>query len=223
MMKILVAGATGTQGGAVIEHLLSGEYGEYEVYGLTRNNQSERAQELEDLGVHIVTGDLTDEDRMRELCAGMDGVFCVTTPFEMGPEYEVQQGVSMATAAAAEDVSHFMFTSVGGADADSGIPHLESKWAIEQHVHEMDVDWTILRPVYFMQNFMWNAEEIGDGYLSMPLDEDVELAMVHAHDIGQAAAMAFAEPEAYVGETINLVGDSLTLEEMAGTISEAMG
>lgn len=222
MIKILVAGATGTQGGSVIDHLLSGDHGEFEVYGLTRDGESERAMALADRGVHVVTGEMTDVDRMREVCAGMDGVFCVTTPFEMGPEFEVQQGVSMADAADAEDVSHFVYSSVGAADEDSGIPHLESKWAIEQHVHDMDIPWTILRPVFFMQNLQWNAEEIADGRLSLPLEDGVELAMVHADDIGQAAARAFADPEAFAGATVNLTGDSLTLEEMAGTLSTVL-
>ena len=222
MMKILVTGATGTQGGAVIDHLLSGEYGEFDIYGLTRDNESERAVALSDRGVHVVTGDMSDEDRMRDLCAGMDGVFCVTTPFELGPEFEVQQGVAMADAAAAESVSHFVYTSVGGADADSGVPHLESKWAVEQYLHDLDIPWTILRPVFFMQNLQWNAAEIAEGRLAMPLEADVELAMVHADDIGQAAATAFAHPETAAGATVNLVGDSLTLEEMTAVLSTAL-
>lgn len=76
--KVLVAGAIGTQVGSVVEHLLSGESGEYDVYGLTRTADSDAATTLESHGVTVLQGELTDEKRMRECCEGTDAVFGVT-------------------------------------------------------------------------------------------------------------------------------------------------
>ncbi|MFC5367897.1 NmrA/HSCARG family protein [Salinirubrum litoreum] len=224
MTKILVAGATGTQGGAVVDHLLGGEYGTYDVYGLTRDANSERAQALAERGVTVVEGDLTDGERMAELCAGMDAVFCVTTFFEDGPAVETEQGITLADAASEAGVSHFVYSSVGGADRDTGLAHFESKYTVERHVADLGLPATIVRPVYFMQNLAYmHGEELRNGTLSMPLDEGVELGLVDADDIGRAVATAVADPERFVGQTFELGGDSLTLEAMADAVSTAMG
>lgn len=220
MTKILVAGATGTQGGSVVDSLLSGEYGEYEVYGLTRNETSERAQALAARGVHVVEGDLCDEERMRELCEGMDGVFCVTTFFEDGPETEIEQGKTLARAAADAGVSHFVYSSVGSADMDTGLEHFESKYAVEQFLADLDLETTVIRPVFFMQNSeSMLADEIRQGRLPMPLNPGVSLQLVDATDIGRCAAMAFADPETFRGETVELAGDDRTLGEMCEAFS----
>ena len=216
MQKILVTGATGTQGGSVVEHLLSGEYGEYDVYGLTRDASSERATALAARGVTVVEGEMTDAGRMAELCDGMDGVFCVTTFFEDGPAIETEQGITLADAASEAGVSHFVYSSVGAADRDTGLAHFESKYEVERHIADLGLPATVVRPVFFMQNFAYMfSEELQDGTLSMPLAEGVELGLVDADDIGRAVAMAFANPGRFVGQTFELGGDSLTLEEMA--------
>jgi uncharacterized protein YbjT (DUF2867 family) len=224
MTKILVAGATGTQGGAVVDYLLGGEYGTYDVYGLTRDANSEQAQALAERGVTVVEGDLTDAARMADLCDGMDGVFCVTTFFEDGPTIETEQGITLADAASEAGVSHFVYSSVGAADRDTGLAHFESKYEVERHIADLGLPATVVRPVFFMQNFAYMfSEELQDGTLSMPLAEGVELGLVDADDIGRAVAMAFANPGRFVGQTFELGGDSLTLEEMAAAFSAAMG
>ena len=223
MTKILVAGATGTQGGAVVDYLLGGEYGTYDVYGLTRDATSEQAQALAERGVTVVEGDLTDASRMADLCDGMDGVFCVTTFMEAGTATETEQGITLADAASEAGVSHFVYSSVGSADRDTGLAHFESKYEVERHIADLGLLATIIRPVFFMQNFGYmHGEELQQGTLSMPLEEGVELALVDADDIGRAAAMSFADPDRFVGQAFELGGDSLTLEEMAAAFSTAM-
>lgn len=224
MVKILVAGATGTQGGSVIESLSSGEFGTYELYGLTRDATSERARALADRGVTIVEGDMTDAGRMRELCAGMDAVFCVTTFFEDGTVAETEQGVTLAEAAADAGVSHFVYSSVAGADRETDLEHFESKYDVERALAGRDLPMTVVRPVYFMQNIAFGlGEEVTAGRLPMPLDPDVTLALLDAGDIGRVVAMAIADPERFVGETIEIAGDDLTLAEIAEALTAATG
>ncbi|MFC7205193.1 NmrA/HSCARG family protein [Haloferax namakaokahaiae] len=220
-MKILVTGATGQQGGAVIDHLLSGEFGEHEVYGLTRDLTDDRAQELVARGVHVVEGDMRDYDRMVSLISGVEGVFCVTTFFEDGPDAELAQGLAVVDAAADTGVSHLVYSSVDGAER-SPLPHFQSKFAIERRIRERDLPATVVRPGYFMQNFAWLAADIEAGRLSLPVSPETVLHLVDSDDVGRAAAAAFADPARFLGESFELVGDALTLSEVATTFADAL-
>ncbi|WP_336336054.1 NmrA/HSCARG family protein [Haloarcula brevis] len=223
MRNILVTGATGTQGGAVVDHLLA-DSEQWEIYGLTRDASSDAAEALETRGVTVVEGDMTDADRMAELVEGMDAVYGVTAFMEHGTDVEVDQGVTLAEAAADAGVDHFVYSSVGSADADTGLPHFESKWAVEQRIEELGLPATVVRPVFFMQNFAYMMrEDIMDGQLAMPLEEGVSLAVVDADDIGQTVVAALSDPDAFLGEVVTLAGDDLTLEEFAAAFSEQLG
>jgi uncharacterized protein YbjT (DUF2867 family) len=222
-INVLVAGATGTQGGGVVDHLLSGEFGDYDVAGLTRSPDSEPARALESRGVTVVEGDLTDADRMRECCEDVDAVFGVTTFFEAGTDVETTQGVTLAEAASDAGVDRFVYSSVGRAD-EAPLDHFQSKARVEERVRELPFEWTILRPVFFVQNFpTYHGAELGNGSLSMPMSSDRPLALLDARDIGKTVGMALADPERFTGETIQLAGDNRTPEEIAAALSRALG
>jgi uncharacterized protein YbjT (DUF2867 family) len=74
-----------------------------------------------------------------------------------------------------------------------------------------------------MQNFDWLAEPIHDGTLALPLAEGVSLGVVDVADIGRTVATVFADPDSWRGETIELAGDDLRLEEFASAFAEALG
>ncbi|MFC7026684.1 NmrA/HSCARG family protein [Halomicroarcula sp. GCM10025324] len=223
MRKILVTGATGTQGGAVIDHLLADSQ-DWEIYGLTRDASSAGAEDLEARGVTPVEGDMTDAARMAELCEGMDAVYCVTTFFEDGPEVESKQGITLAEAAADAGVEHFVYSSVGSADADTGLEHFESKYAVEQRIEELGLPATIVRPVFFMQNFEYMMrEDIENGRLAMPLEHGVSLAVVDADDIGKTVVAALSDPDRFGGQIVTLAGDDLTLEAFAEAFGSHLG
>jgi hypothetical protein len=93
---ILVAGATGTQGGSVVRHLRAGGFA---VRGITRDPDAEKAQPLRAAGVELVRADLTDRASVDGLFDGVTGVFSVATPFEAGLEAEVAQGKTLGDAA----------------------------------------------------------------------------------------------------------------------------
>ena len=111
--KILVVGATGQQGGAVVD-ALSGS--DIEVFGLTRNTGSEKAKTLMAKGVKLITGDLTDKESLKAILGQFDSIFLVTTPFEKGVENEVIQGVNLIDAAIEADIDHIVFSSVADAN-----------------------------------------------------------------------------------------------------------
>jgi uncharacterized protein YbjT (DUF2867 family) len=220
---ILVAGATGQQGGAVTRHLRAGGFA---VRALTRDPDAAKAQPLRALGVELVRGDLTDRAALDAALDGADGVFAVATPFEAGLDAEVAQGKTLGDAAKAAAVKHYVYSSVGGADRDSKVPHFESKWEIENHLRSLDLPLTILRPVYFFENFVggWAMQPAGEGYtLAMPLSPTRPLQAVAVADIGGFVAMAFADPAAWIGREFELAGDEHTLPGYARAMTRDLG
>ncbi len=217
---ILVTGATGQQGGAVARSLL--HHGQ-KVRALTRNPA--KAAELKNLGAEVVTGDLTDRASLEAALRGVKKAFLVTTPFEGGMDAEIRQGITMVDAAKAAGVDHLVFTSVGSADKNTGIPHFETKWKIEQHIRRIGLPATILRPVFFMENFgaPWMLPSIQKGKLVFALRPDRKLQMVALHDIGEFGAVAFLRSKDFLGQAIDLAGDELTIPEALEVLSRKMG
>ena len=216
---ILVAGATGQQGGATARNLL--ERG-FAVRALTRDTEKAAARELADLGAEVVSGNLENRASIDRVLDGVYGVFSVQHFMEVGVEGEVRQGVLLADAAREAGVEHFVYSSVGSAHRETGIPHFESKWQVEEHVRASGVPYTVLRPVFFMQNWEFMREPILGGTLPQPLDPEKPFQTIDADDIGVFAAEAFDDPGTWVGREVDIAGDELTMLEIAGTFSRVI-
>lgn len=217
---VLVTGVTGKQGGAVARHLLDGGW---TVRGLTRRPDSRRAQELAMLGVEIVQGDLEDADSVEAAVSGVWGVFAVQTMAEAGVEGEIQQGQRLAEIARSQGVEHFVYSSVGSAQHKTGIPHFESKWQIEQTVRALRFpSYTILRPVFFMENLLSPSMLQGDVLVS-PLAPTTVLQMIAVDDIGKFGALAFEQARRLNGEEIDIAGDASTMPAAAEALGQALG
>ena len=217
---ILVTGATGQQGGAATRHLLAKGW---PVRALTRDPNSPAAQALAEAGCQVVQGDLDDRASLDHALNGVYGIYSMQTPF-MGVDVEERQGKAMADAADAAGVQHFVYASVGGAERNTGIPHFESKWQIERHVRSLGLSATVLRPVYFMDNLNWQRSQILSGTLtSMGMDPDKPLHLIAADDIGAFAVLAFENPQEYLGQAIELAGDSLTEPQFADVFAKVIG
>lgn len=217
---ILVTGATGTQGGAVARELLDRGY---EVRALTRNPDNPRAQVLDRLGAQLVKGDFNDAGSIAAAMDGVYGVFAVTLFWSDGYDGEVRQGKRLIDAAVEEGVEHIVLTSVAGADESTGVPHFDSKWEVEQHLHQSGTNWSIVRPVEFMDNWLWSADQFKAGRLVDPRSPDSSHQWIAASDIGFFVAEAFDNPGQWVGKTQEIAGDQLTVGQFAGLLSDAFG
>lgn len=216
---ILVAGVTGKQGGAVARHLI--DRGFAAVRGITRKPDSKQAMDLADLGVQIVQADLDDAASLERALQGVWGVFSVQAITEGGVEKEVQEGKRLAQMARDAGVEHFVYSSVGSANRQTGIPHFDSKWQIEQTVRFLGFPTcTILRPVFFMENLLMALQ--GDN-LVLPLSPMVVMQMIAVDDIGRFGALAFEKPMEMNGAEIDIAGDAATMPQAAETLSEAFG
>ncbi|GII81171.1 NmrA family transcriptional regulator [Sphaerisporangium rufum] len=220
---IVVTGATGRQGGAVARHLIDRGWA---VRALVRDPDGPNAQELARRGAAITAGDLDDRESMKTALAGAYGVFSVqgfTGPD--GVAGEMRQGRLLAETAAEAGVSHLVYSSVGGAERDTGIPHFASKWRIEQAIAALGLPATILRPVFFMENFAFmGPRPAGDELvLRLALRPQTTLQMIAVDDIGRIAATVFDRRGEYLGRAIEIAGDQLTGPRIAAEFAAAAG
>ncbi len=218
---ILVTGATGQQGGAVIRNLSA--HG-WKLRALVRDPAKPAAQQLAKNEVELIKGDLSTAASLEEAVNGVYGIFSVQTFAEHGMAGEIVQGKLLADTAQKAGVKHFVYSSVGGAERDTGIPHFESKWQVEKHIRALGLPATIIRPVFFMDNF---ANYFGESIkqqnkLVLPLHPATRLQVIAAENIGSFAALAFEQPESFIGKALEIAGDELTMTEIAETFSRAI-
>ncbi len=156
---------------------------------------------------------------------GVDAAYAMSTPFEGGVDHETTQGKAMTDAAIAAGVSHFVFSSVGSADQATGIPHFDSKFEVEKHIRDSGVPFTIIAPVFFMENLLlpWGLPDLRQGKLAMELPAGRPLQQVAVADIGAFVAAVIDRGEEVTGRRFDIAGDELTGEDAAAILAEATG
>ncbi|MBW4471095.1 MAG: NmrA/HSCARG family protein [Stenomitos rutilans HA7619-LM2] len=220
---IAVFGATGTQGNAVAKQLLQEGW---RVRAIARDATTAKAQALAELGAELVTADFDDFASLVKALENAYGVYSVqpalTTAGDVG---QARWGIAVADAAWTTQVQHFIYASAV-IDRAKGLVGLGSKRAIEERIAELSLPATILRPVFFMENLTTyfpvrlEADQLS---LSIPFPLDRKLQMVSVIDIAKVAASAFSKPQTYLGQAIEIVGDAITMDEMATAWSNATG
>ena len=235
LRNLLVTGATGKQGGAVISALSRSQSDPpFNIFALTRNAKSGPAQILASKQhISLIEGDLNDVPAIfRKLPESIHGVFLVQTPLK--PKVEEQQGKALVDAAASHGVKHFIYTSAergGPANSDRDgtvVAHFRSKFNIENHLKSVarehaGMDWTIIRPVAFMDNL--SNDFLGRAFATMWRQNGMErkLQLVSSVDIGVLAADAFKHEQEYAGKAISLATDELTPREAEEIFKNVFG
>ena len=221
---VLVTGGTGSQGGATVTHLLAAK--KVRVRVLTRNLESPNARSLAARGVELVKGDFDDEASLRTALAGVSAAFSVQQWTEKGgTAAEELRGKRFADAIKASGSPHLVYSSAEGVERKSGLHHYESKWAIEQHILDLKLPATILRPVGFMDAFGAPAMQRGMflGMFRANLGLSQRVQFVATSVIGWFAARALEEPERYAGRVIPLAGDELSVGDIIKTFKTVTG
>ncbi|MGI5218430.1 NmrA family NAD(P)-binding protein [Nocardia sp. CA-290969] len=238
---VLVTGATGKQGGATARALLAAGV---PVRALVRDPATGPARAVAALGAELVTGDLGDRDSLVRAATGVGTVFSIqqapltASGFDFTAEFD--QAVNLIDGARAAGVPQFVHTSVSGSDGNTRIPGfaegrwpslvapLNTKFAIEERVRAAGFDrWTILKPGFFMENFLPTMAFLFprgiEGGLVSVLKPDTRLSLVAVADIGRAAAAAVAEPERFDRVELELASDYLSMAEIADVLSSVLG
>jgi uncharacterized protein YbjT (DUF2867 family) len=244
---ILVTGATGKQGGAVVDALLALPKPEqFKILAVTRDPGSAAAQRLTDKSpsIILVKGDMDDvpalfaqaKEALSPTSEDIWGVFSVQSDWK----HELSQGKAMIDESLRSGVKHFVYTSVdrGGEERSwenaTDIPHFEAKYKIEHHlVHDTvlvarnskkpPMTWTILRPVMFMDNLApgFQTRVLLTAYRDTMKNKS--LPWVAVADVGYFGAQAFYKPEQYNLKAITIAGDDLTFEDVNQTFIRVTG
>jgi uncharacterized protein YbjT (DUF2867 family) len=218
---VLVAGATGRQGGAVVRHMLPKGW---RLRALTRNPKSYAARKLAEKGVELVEGDMDDPASLERAARGVYGIYSVQDFWTVGARREVQQGKNLADVAKKAGVEHLVYSSVGGAERNTGITHWETKWVVEKHVRSLNLPVTVLRPASFMETYHITEVEIGllKGKLADPIRGDKPYQTIATDDIGAFAALAFERPKDFIGLELEIAGSELTNIDAAKVFSRVL-
>lgn len=226
---LLITGATGKQGGSVIDAILSNpaQASKFTLLGVTRDANTASAKKLaaRSPSIKLVQGNLDDVPSLFRAAKELEqkpiwGVFSVQVSMGKGVtvDGEIQQGKSLIDESIKQGVKHFVYSSIerGGDEAswdnETPVPHFQTKYHIERHLRDVAGDkmgWTILRPVAFMDNLQPNfpakvfATALRDTLNGKPLQ------WVAPSDIGFCAAQAFENPEEWDHKAVGLAGDEL--------------
>jgi uncharacterized protein YbjT (DUF2867 family) len=217
-LTVVVTGATGKQGGAVARGLLARGH---KVSALTRDPNSKQAKLLADAGASLVAASLEDTASITRALEGATSFFAMTTPFA-GTDAEIRQGVAAVDAAKAAGV-HLVFTSVGSANKQTGVPHFDSKYEVEKYIAKIGVRATILAPVAFMENIYFVKEQLAKGTYASALSPGRAHAQIAVADIGAVAVRVLEEPARFTGKRFDLAGDELSGSEAMSILSRVIG
>jgi uncharacterized protein YbjT (DUF2867 family) len=219
---ILVTGATGNQGGAVARHLL--QRGNFKVRAFVRDPNKPTAQALQQAGAELVVGDFSDRASLDRALQDVYGVFSLQTFLkEGGLEAEIRDGKAVADAAKVAGVQHFVYSSVGSAERNTGIPHFDSKFQVEQYIRLLGLPYTILRPVFFFYNYASMRPMVEQGTLLQPLSPETKLQQLSEEDYGTMVAEVFDRPTEFLNREIEVASVEMTMPEIAAAFSHVLG
>jgi uncharacterized protein YbjT (DUF2867 family) len=223
-MTFLVLGATGTQGSAVVRHLLKRSAS---VRALTRDARQHSARALQEQCVTVFEGDLSKPHTLSEAFAGVEGVFSVQDFYapNVGLVGEIEQGRTVIEMAKAAKVKHIVQSTMGDGHAVGGPSHFLSKATLEKDLKASGLGYTLLGTVWFLDNLL-NPKmkpSLIFPVLSGSLKPQTRFHMLAVDDLGWVAAEALTNLSQWNGRKINLAGDVMTIPEMKRQWSAATG
>ncbi len=169
--------------------------------------------------IELVVGDLRDPESLRRACVGVDRLVLVTPD---GPEQAALEGAAI-TAAARAGLRQIVKLSGCVAGAPGSGRFGEQHARAEAALHRAGVDWTVLRPNVFMQNFLEFAPMIARKRLFLAPLADARVSLVDARDVAAAACAVLGRPE-HFGRTYSVTGpESLRFADAAAILSRELG
>ncbi|EIM19546.1 NAD(P)-binding protein [Wallemia mellicola CBS 633.66] len=220
-MVSLLTGVTGNQGSQVLEHMKG-----QPVRAFVRNTKNNKTKKLQERGIELASGDLKDEESIYTALENVDGAYLVTLMLEKGAQDEVEQGKAFLAAAKRRNLKHLVYSSVEGAERQTGIPHFDSKFEVEELIRESGIPHTIVRPVAFFDNFPKQrglASFFTLGIFRAGTGYSKKIQLVSCYDIGRVVAAALKNPSKYAGQVIPLAAEELYVSEIQDKYEKALG
>jgi uncharacterized protein YbjT (DUF2867 family) len=239
---IAVVGATGAQGGGLARAILNDPSSGFAVRALTRKVDSDKAKELKNLGAEVVAADLDDVESLKRAFAGAYGAFCLTNFWEhFSADKELAQAKNMAQAAKHAGVQHVIWSTLEDTRrwvplSDNRMPTLKGKYKVEHfdakgeadHLFsDLGVPTTFLLTSFYWENLIYfgaGPKKGPDGKLALtyPMG-DKKLPGIAVEDIGKCALAIFKKGREFIGKTVAIAGEQLTIAQMAAALTKALG
>ncbi|KAF5580813.1 hypothetical protein FPANT_9210 [Fusarium pseudoanthophilum] len=215
---ITVFGATGSQGGSVVQSLLQNKSQAFRIRGITRNPESEKAKALAEHGVEVVKADgLVREESMNQ---------------EGGPT-ELDIGKSLVDAAAEAGIRHFVYSGMASASETTGgaVPNkaFDMKHAVGEYAKSKGFETVnVVSPGWYMENHLVEdfAPALGgfpfttddEGYLTLRVpcwggNEEIPFISI-GDDYGDLVHGIFLDPKKYNGCLVQGISASETTEKL---------
>ena len=214
-MKVLMVGATGKYASLVLPELKQQDVAVRALVRDESKSDSVRQQGADEIAI----ADLRDPDSLHAAASGVEGVFHINPVF--APD-EAELGVAMVEAAKASGVRKFVFSSVIHPSL-SKLSNHTAKRPVEEALYESGMEFTVLQPTMFMQNFNsgWSAV-LNRGRFSLPYSKQAKASYVDYRDVAEVAALALAGDELSYG-TFELCAPGMVNRiELATMMSEAI-
>jgi len=229
---ITVFGATGAQGGSVVDALLAA--GDFKVRGVTRDVKSAQAEALSKKGVEVVQGNIADAESVKKVITGSYGVFLVTSPMDkdqFGKEYEI--GKHVVDAAIEAKITHFVWSTLPNVQLETKgkfrVPFFTEKAKVEDYSRKAGFIYHtyVAAPGYY-QNWGKTAipKKLEDGsfVFNLPIHLDAQLSSGDIREIGLLVSTAFRNPKGWGnGDFIAATSEDITLKETCQVLSEHLG
>ncbi|CAG7565000.1 unnamed protein product [Fusarium equiseti] len=240
MSKTLaVVGATGKQGGAVINFILNDPElsKQYTLRGITRDTNSEASKALKDRGVEVVQGDLADQASMKKAFTGAQYLFFMTTPAwtatDLKPELEIIK--KTADTAVEAGIEYIIFSSLPSVTDISGgkytLNHpFDAKAEGEKYIRTLPIKKAFVRLAFFLENItqvpLWQPAKDSEGnwVTSLQLSPQTRIPWIDScSNTGSFVGAILAEPEKYDGVTFDAAEGFYSMEELVAIESKAWG
>jgi uncharacterized protein YbjT (DUF2867 family) len=237
---IAVVGATGAQGGGLCDAILNDPKGGFACRAITRDPAKDRARALAQRGAEVVRADIDDVDSLRAAFEGAYGIYCVTNFWEhFSAEKEKQQAKNLADAARASGAAHVVWSTLEDTRAlmspgDTRMPMLQTSYRVPHFDAKAEADayFAGLPVTFLVTSFYWDnlyafgvaPQKSPDGSYAWALPmADKRLAGIAAEDIGKVAYGIFKAGMTYVGKTVGIASEFLTVQQMSDKLARAKG
>jgi len=239
---ITVFGATGAQGGGLARAILNDPNSEFAVRAVTRDSSSEKAKALAALGAEIVIANIDDPLSMERALDGAYGAYFVTFYWShLSPEKELAEASAMAESARVAKLEHVIWSTLEDtrqfySPNDESlptlmgkykVPHFDAKGEADKFFTDLEVPTTFMLASFYWENLIYfgmGPKRDNDGilYLNIPMG-DKKLSGIAAEDIGKCAYGIFKRGKKLISERIGIAGDEPSGEQMAASLSKALG
>ena len=239
---IAITGATGAQGGGLARAILNDKNSTFKVRAITRDVNSDKAKELKRLGAEVVAGNIDEEESISKAFEGTYAAYCVTFYWaHMSTDREISNAINLAKAAKYAGIKHAIWstfedtriksplsdTRIPTLNGKYKVPHFDAKSEVDHYFTDLGVPTTFLLTSFYWENLIYFGEGPKKGTdgkysITFPMGNK-KLPSMTSEDIGKCAYGIFKREKEFIGKTVGIAGEHITMKKMAETLSKVLG